>query len=660
MADRSPPPGRLDAPRIAAATLLLGAAYLPLVSRLPPQVSAFVGTILLLRLAAVPWPALTPGRWALLPLTLAGIGIAFDAHFSFAGRDAGTALLVVMLALKTLELRTPRDLRLLMVLFGFLLVAHFLFDQSAALALYLGALLVADLGLMADLTARPASRPVQGALRLAGALTLQALPLALVLFLLFPRLSAPLWNLGNQPQRNVTGMSESMEPGSISELIVSGEPAFRVRFDGAAPPQNRLYWRGLVLWDYDGRRWTRGAPGVMPEARPRLAHASGRIGYELVLEPTNQRWLFALDMPLAAPEGATLDGDFQIAAGQRLTKTARYRMVSATTYDTGPLDLDQEEAGLQLPANVTPRMRDLVAGWQAVGGGPRQIIDQALAYIRRSDFYYTLLPPPLGDNPADEFLFETRRGYCEHYAEAFALLMRIAGVPARIVLGYQGAEPVSWDNWYLVTQAAAHAWVEVWLQGQGWVRVDPTAAIAPQRIERGGVLARLGAGTPLRFQLEETGALFRLAHGLRLMAATAGIAWQDWVLDFSLARQEQMLEAVGLGRLRQYGLALAMVVAAAAIFWLLTMALVRGGKRREPLDQVYLAFCDRLGRIGLPRGSSEGPLDYARRVVAARPDLTEGVEAFMSLYLPARYRAAGTGDLKALKERLRRFRPRRR
>ena len=185
MADRPPPTAHLDGPRIAAATLLLGAAFLPLVRHLSPQVSAFVGVILLLRLAAVRWPALTPGRWVLLPLTLAGLGIAFDAYFSFVGRDAGTALLVVMLALKTLELRTQRDLRLLAVLFGFLLVSHFLFDQSAGLALYLGALLVADFGLMADLTARPARRPLHSALRLAGTLTLQALPLALVLFLLF-------------------------------------------------------------------------------------------------------------------------------------------------------------------------------------------------------------------------------------------------------------------------------------------------------------------------------------------------------------------------------------------------------------------------------------------------------------------------------------------
>lgn len=660
MAERSPPQGRLDPTRIAAATLLVGAAYLPLMGRLSPQISIFVGAVLLLRLAALRWPALTPGRWLLLPLTLAGLGVVFDAYFDFRGRDAGTSLFVVMLTLKTLELRAPRDLRLLCVLFGFLLVSHFLFDQSAWLAMYLGALLLADLALMADLTARPDRRPLYAALNLAGTLTLQALPLAIVLFLLFPRLSAPLWDLGNRAQRNVTGMGDTMEPGSVSELVVSGDPAFRARFDGAAPPQDQLYWRGLVLWDYDGRRWSRPPPGTLPEARPRLTQTAGLIGYELVLEPSGKRWVYALDLPVGPPADATLDGDFQIAAATPLTRSLRVRLVSATRYNTGPLDLDQEAAGLQLSPNVTQRMRALVTGWQAGASGPRQVVDQALAHISSADFYYTLLPPALGDNPTDEFLFETRRGFCEHYAGAFAVLMRIAGIPARIVLGYQGAELSPWGGWYLVTQAEAHAWVEVWLQGEGWVRVDPTAAIAPQRIDRGDLFSRLSAGNPFRLQIDESGLLFRAVHGLRRLAAGTQVVWQDWVLDFSLARQEHILAAFGLAHLRQYGLALALalVVAATLVLGLLAAAMLTG-EPREPLVDIYRRFCARLTRIGLPPGPGEGPQDYARRVAAARPDLAEAVAGFMADYLPARYRdGAGQAQLRGLRARLRRFRPR--
>ena len=647
--------------RVVAATLILGAAYLPLAGHLATQVSGFVALVLVLRLAAVRWPALAPGRLVLLALTLAGLGVAFDAYFSLAGRDAGTALLATMIALKTLELRRPRDLRLFMVLFGFLLVSQFLFDQSPGRALYLGLLFVANVALMADLAARRPDRPLRGALRLAGSLTLQALPLALVLFVLFPRLSAPLWNLGHQQPRGITGMSESMTPGSISELVVSGEPAFRARFDGRAPPQNLMYWRGLVLWEFDGRRWSMAAPGAMPNARPHLARAAGVIAYDLVLEPTNQPWLYALDLPLAAPEGASLDGDFQIRAGQQVAKVARYRARSATEFDTGPLDLDQEAAGLQLPDNVTPRMGALVTQWQAAGGGHQGLVERALAHIRSGDYYYTLLAPALGDNPTDEFLFETRRGFCEHYASAFALLMRIGGVPARVVVGYQGGELTTLGNWYLISQADAHAWVEVWLDGRGWVRVDPTAAVAPQRIERQGIFDRLANRSPLRLEVDQEGVLFGAARGLRLLGATVRVAWQDWVLDFSAGRQERMLAAVGLGYLRAYGLAVAMLVVAGAVLGLLTLALVRGADRRDPLERIYQGFCDRLARIGLARGPSEGPADYARRVVAARPDLAGGVMGFMALYLPRRYRQdGGSADLRPLEAQLRRFRPRRR
>ena len=659
MGKRQPDEGHLDQVRIVAATLLVAAAYLPLAGHLSLQVSGFVGAMLLLRLAAVRWPALAPGRWALLPLTLIGVGVVFDAYFSIVGRDAGSALLAVMLALKTLELRSPRDLRLLLVLFGFLIVSHFLFDQSAVLALYLATLVLADLALMADLIARPAARPLYSALRLAGTLTLQALPLTLVLFLLFPRLSAPLWNLGNQQPRGVTGMSDTMEPGSVAELVISGEPAFRVRFDGPAPPQALLYWRGLVLWDYDGRRWSQGDPARMPEARPSLTQSAEQIGYEVVLEPTNQRWLYALDLPLSAPEGAGLDGDFQLTAARRVRSVMRYRAASATRYNTGPLDLDQEVAGLQLPGNITPRMRDLVAGWQAGDAPPAQVVERALAHIRSADFYYTLLPPALGDNPTDQFLFETKRGFCEHYAGAFAVLMRLADIPTRIVLGYQGAELSPWGTWYLVSQAEAHAWAEVWLEGQGWVRVDPTSAIAPQRVERGGLFDRLGAGTPLRFQLDETGLLVRTVQRLRLLASGAGVVWQDWVLDFSLARQEQILERFGLAHLRQYGLALAMVVGLTLVLAVLVAVLVRPVPR-PPLERVYGTFCERLARIGLPRAAGEGPQDYARRVVAARPDLAEAVAAFMAIYLPARYRdGADPRQVRLLRSGLRRFRPKR-
>ncbi|HSQ07173.1 MAG TPA: transglutaminase-like domain-containing protein [Chromatiaceae bacterium] len=343
-----------------------------------------------------------------------------------------------------------------------------------------------------------------------------------------------------------------------------------------------------------------------------------------------------------------------------MAKVARYRARSATELDMGPLDLDQDAAGFQLPENVTPRMGVLVTQWQAAGGGCQVLVERALAHIRSGDYYYSLLAPALGDNPTDEFLFETRRGLCEHYASAFVLPMRIDGVPARVVVGYQGGERTTLGNWYLVSQAEAHAWVEVWLDGRGWMRVDPTAAVAPQCIERQGILDRLASRAPLRLALDQEDILVGAARGLRLLGATVRVAWQDWVLDFAVGRQERRLAAVGLGHLRAYGMAVAMLVVAGSLLGLLNLALVWGANRRDPLERIYPSFCDRLARIGLIRGPSEGPADYARRVVR-RDQTWPGGMGFMALYLPRRYRqGGGSAYPRPLKAQLRRFRPRQR
>ena len=455
-------------------------------------------------------------------------------------------------------------------------------------------------------------------------------------------------------------MSESMIPGSISELVVSGEPAFRARFGGRAPPQNLIYWRHLVLWEFDGRRWSMAAPWAMPNARPHLTRASGVIAYDQVPEPTSQPWLYALDLPLAAPEGASLDGDFQFRAGQRVAKVARYRARSATELDTGPLDLDQDAAGFQLPDNVTPRMGVLVTQWQAAGGGCQVLVERALAHIRSGDYYYSLLAPALGDNPTDEFLFETRRGLCEHYASAFVLPMHIDGVPARVVVGYQGGRAD--DAGQLVSRQPGRGprlgrGLAGWA-GLGAGRSHRRCCAATHRAP--GDPGPAGQSRPLRLALDQEDILVGAARGLRLLGATVRVAWQDWVLDFAVGRQERRLAAVGLGHLRAYGMAVAMLVVAGSLLGLLNLALVWGANRRDPLERIYPSFCDRLARIGLIRGPSEGPADYARRVV--RRDRTwPGGMGFMGLYLPRRYRqGGGSAYPRPLKAQLPRFRPRQR
>lgn len=641
---------------------LLALAYLPFVQWLAPQVSAFIGALLALRFAALRWPALTPGRWLLLPLTLAAIVNVISAYASVSGQAGGSALLVSMLVLKLLEVRGKRDLRLLTVLFGFLLATQFLFDQSPQLVLYLLVLLVANLALMADLTARSEPRPLVGALRLAGRMLLLSLPLASALFLLFPRLDTPLWSLGGDDDVALTGLSDGLEPGSITELILSGEPAFRVWFEGPAPAQAQLYWRGLVLWRTDGRRWlATGEDRLDFEGRPAqpLTETDRLIAYRVTLEPTDQHWLLALDMPVAPPTQARLSADYQVRTKDKLTDLERYQMVSAVRWRTGELTPAMAAAGRQLPPNITPRMRALAAEWRRDANSDRQVIERGLAHIRRDAYYYTLSPPPLGGNPVDELLFETRRGFCEHYASAFAVMLRLAEIPTRVVLGYHGGELNPVGDYHIVRQSDAHAWIEAWLPGEGWQRFDPTAAIAEERIERGPLVEGLGASPPLRFATGELGQLMSFGHRLRLIADAFQTGWQNWILDFSTNEQLALLSLVGLGWLNHYGLALAMLLAAATVLGLTVLYLARG-RQREPIDALFDRFAARLARIGLRRERREGPRDYGQRVIAQRPELRPVVEPFLSLYLRLRYgRADPAPGLPLLRRYLQRVRPRR-
>jgi transglutaminase-like putative cysteine protease len=656
---------QLERPRagqVLSMTLLVSFAWLPLIADVVSGVSSYIGLLIALRLVSLHRPSLVPGRWLLLPLTLGGMATVLSTYRTFAGPQAGTALLATMLALKLLEMHRLRDLRITTILYGFLLVTQFLFDQSFPRALYLALLLVLDFALMADLTERTGQgrQALIFAARRAGLLAVQALPLALALFFVFPRLSAPLWSMPRPEHRERTGMSDWMEPGSINEMVLSSDPAFRVKFHGPVPGSDKLYWRGPLAWYSDGRRWTGWPPGPpLGEAEP-LVETSEKISYQIELEPSGKQWLFALDMPVRVSGKARILGDFQVVTSEPIRQSQAFQVVSALRYNTGELDLDQERVGTQLPDNVTPRMRALVAGWQEHAEGPADLVRLALELFRKEPFYYSLSPPRLGANPADEFLFETREGFCEHYADSFALLMRIAGIPSRVVLGYMGGEHNAIGDYLIVRQSDAHAWVEVWLPTMGWVRIDPTAAIAPERVEGSELFQGLAAGAPLRFRLKQVNTLVGWVHELGLLGDAFERGWRDWVVDLTNARQRRMLDNLGLGPLKEYGFAIALAVSAVLTLGLLLAVLTRTSGPRDPLERIYSRFCSRLFRIGLGRRSSEGPIDYSRRVITARPDLTEPVTSFIALYLPQRYGGLqGPDDRQRLARSLQRFRPRR-
>ena len=643
-------------------TLLLALAVAPLLLELKPQIGLFIGALFLLRVASLLRPSLRLGVWLLGALTILGGLNVVDAYHGLAGKQPGTALLLTMTALKLLEVQRERDLRVMATVFGFVMVVQFLFDTSAAMAAYVGVLLCGNLALLIDLGRDGAGARLRPALRTAGALLLQALPLAMVLFLFFPRLDAPLWDLGVDGNEARTGLKNWLEPGSIGEVVISGEDAFRARFDKPLDigPED-MYWRGPVLWQTDGRRWTPLAGYRWPQTETTVVPLSEPLYYTVVLQPTDQRWLLALDMPLSVPGQAVLTGDFQVLANRPVDDLRVYRASSVLDYHTTGLGPAERAAALQLPDNVTPRMRRLVAGWIADDATAETVVDRALRYFNREPFRYTLLPPPLGQNVADSFLFETRSGFCEHYASSFVLLMRIAGIPARIVAGYLGGEynPISHD--YVIRQSDAHAWSEVWIEGRGWARVDPTAAVAAERVERDERVAALGAAAPMRFRIDASSGLGQLIHGLRLFADAIDSGWTNWVVGFSNHKQQRLLEGVGLGQLRHYGLVLLMAAAGVAVMLAWSVALARRGPPAEPTLRAWEGFCAKLARIGLGRRAGEGPVDYHSRVLAARPDLAAEVEPIFAVYLRLRYRSEGNAtDLAQFRSMVRRFRPPRR
>lgn len=595
---------------------------------------------------AIKWPT-----WLIVLLALLGVAGVLLNYGTIIGPQGGVALLVYLSGAKLMETRNARDRMGLLFVGCFLLVAYFLNSQSLAMA---GFMSLAAAALVAGMIAnqQPAA-DLRATTRTAFRLLLQALPLTLILFVLFPRLQGPLWGL---PQQGLaqTGLSDQMRPGDFSQLTLSDEIAFRVDFSGAAPTASALYWRGPVLWDFDGRAWqTRMA---VPPGPPRGEARGLPTSYAITLEPHRQHWLFLLGLPHRLPEmEASLGSDLQWLSKSPVNQRLRYLIQASLDYrlDTTGLDVATLARALALPPG-NPQTRALAAQW-ASEQDAQAVVQQALDHFRQEAFFYTLKPPLLGEHAVDDFLFRSRRGFCEHYASAFVVLMRAAGVPARVVTGYQGGERNPLGDYWIVRQRDAHAWAEVWLAGQGWIRVDPTAAVAPNRIERG-----LEAGLPAG---ERRAGLMTLeAHWLaplRLGWDLVNNRWNQWVLGYNQDRQRQFLSRLNPLLASWQGMAWGLaVLGGLALLFASLLALPRL-KRAKPdaASRLYARFCRRLQQRGIVRGNNEGPSDFARRAITQRPDLAASIEQITHLYLGLRYGQANATQLNQLKYTISRFKP---
>ncbi len=641
----------LDRHNSWALLVALALVMAPHALRLPWWLTALILLFIGWRIAVMHGRLRAPPRSLLILMVSAASGGVFLQYGTLFGREAGVALLSIMISLKLLELKAQRDAVVLVFLAYFLVITNFLFSQTLpTAALMLAAVWVITATMIGLQHRQP---PLRHAGVLAAQMLMQAVPLMVALFLFFPRVPGPLWGVPRDATRATTGLSDSMSPGSFGQLSASGDIAFRVEFAGPPPRTAQLYWRGPVFWQFDGRIWT---TGVAPPGTgvPSVRAISEPIAYTVTVEPSSERWLLALDMPTASPPDARLSTDYVLLANAPLRSRLRYEGRSALDFRAGENETEATlRRGLQLPDSLNPRARALAATLRAAASDDRDIVQAVLSRFRNEPFFYTTSPPPLAsDDTVDQFLFESRRGFCEHYASSFTFLMRAAGVPARVVTGYQGGVLNPVGNYLVVRQAEAHAWVEVWLPGEGWVRVDPTAAVSPSRVES-GIAASIVDSDPLPFLVRGSVPLLSRA-GFTLDAITN--AWNQRVLAYNVQRQQQLLRDLGL-EASDWRMLSVLLLASAALATLLAVVLaLRGlrGERRDPVVIAWARTCRKLARAGLVRSPAEGPSAFARRVGVARPDLAPAVQTIAATYVQLRYARPDSGSVKTRTSEFRR------
>jgi transglutaminase-like putative cysteine protease len=629
------------------------AASAPLVQQVPLWLSLAAGATFVWR-GALTWRQWRlPPRWLLVLLVIAGTAGVLMQYRTIMGRTPGIALLVVFLALKLLELRSARDAVATALLCYFLVLGQFLFTQTIPTALLAGVtVLITTTALLAASDDRPNPRQQLGR---AALMLAQAMPFMLLLFLLFPRVQGPLWGIPQDRFSAVSGLSDTMAPGSIAQLSQSDAIAFRVKFEGAVPPQFQLYWRGPVMPSFDGRSWrvaqTLGAYPAVP-----YSGSGTPIDYEITLEPHGKFWLFALEMPASLPADSALTSDYQPVARQPVRNRMRYTQRAWPAAVAGLNEAPDILSGaLALPKQGNPRIRAVTATWRAQhGDNSAAILAAAQNFFNQQLLTYTLNPPLLGTDMVDEFLFDSKRGFCEHFATAFVFALRAAGVPARVVAGYQGGEINPVDGFLEVRQYDAHAWAEAWIAGRGWLRIDPTAISAPSRISNNLAAAvPANEGLPL---LARADLAWLKELRYRLDAVTNG--WNQWILGYNPQRQRDLLANMGLKEPDWRSMTAVLAVLCGGVMLGLTAWILRNRLRIDPALAAWRRFTARLAKRGIVWRPWEGPLAFAERAAQQAPNHATSIKAIAALYARLRYAPdPQTRDLVEFKAKIAAFSP---
>jgi transglutaminase-like putative cysteine protease len=570
-----------------------------------------------------------PSPWLRVALALICFLGVLASYESVSGVGPGSALLAIMAALKLLETRKRRDQFVLLFISIFLVMASLLREQYlwSLPYLILAVALTMTAWLRMSLANDGGETSVRQSFKTAGRLILYATPLMLAMWILFPRIATPFWAIPIDTSSATSGLSDRMSPGDIASLSLSNAVAFRAKFDGDAPDPIDRYWRGLVLYRFNGRTWSGWEPIMARSAREELLVAGEPVRYQVTMEPTRQQWVFALDIPFEWSMSEIFMGpQHQLAKEQPIDQRMAYEATSYTRYQITPKMTSYSRTRYtRLPTKSNPRTVELAQSMRRASEDDESFAKAVLQRFHEEEYFYTLRPPALGSNPVDRFMFDTRRGFCEHYASAFAVMMRAVGIPSRIVLGYQGGEMNPLGRYLIVRQADAHAWTEIWLPNRGWHRVDPTAAVAPERIESGiagamlsGIAASWGLAAPIA-----------LIHRMGLTWDALNAKWNDWILGYGSDQQKSFLEWLGMDEPDWRKMMLTLTFLLAALVGLISLVLMMR-YRSPPKDRAALLYKKFTRKAGLAQ-------DYASGLSEDREELAAGADRVTVQYLSARY-----------------------
>ena len=616
-------------------------AVLPLLDRMAPWSVAIFAVTIALRLFVnrQHWrlPS-TPLQIAMLAIGLGGIAVSYGG---FVGIEPGLGILLILLSLKVLETNTVRDFQVLVLLGWFLCLCGLFFSQELSRWLYVGVIALLLAASLVRFHHAPRRRTVLRPLGLAAKMLAQSLPIAVLLFVFFPRSRGDFRFQFSRSDSGVTGMSDQLSPGSFASLTRNENRAFRADFpDGNIPPLSQLYWRGAVLWIGNGMSWAGGSANMSVE-RSAGQLAGPSVRQNIILDPHGKQWIFALDRPAVAARDSEFQAGGFLKSLRPILAPLRYTVISRPENREARLLPEQRNLAVSKPDQISAQVRELVDSWRANGAADRSVAEAAMQFFRKENFIYSLTPNTYGFDPLTEFLFQRRTGFCEHYAAAFATLMRIAEIPSRVVVGYHGGEFNRMGNYVLVRQLDAHAWAEVWLKDEGWIRFDPTNVIAPDRIFSGSESFLESRD----FADNASGEVSTGVAGLRAIWHETRLAWENikyhWdlrVVNYDEDAQQTFFNLAGLGDFAPPVIVLWMAIGALLIFGILAAWLGRTRRERlDPLVRDYRKFCRALAAAGVAREPWEGAQHFAERAAGRFPEQADAIRRAAELYIAARY-----------------------